>query len=388
MVGIANSGDTIDLSQLPTKCGMEHSTITLTNGEIVVNQHDLTLQGPDPGRGSITISPSNANPTRVLSHAGSGLLTINALTVANGYLQTGANDALGGCIKSNGDITFQNSIAENCTAIGLNASGGGIFAYGNLSIVASTVSGNTALANSSDGRGGGVFAEKGLAVKYSTLSNNHASTFGGGAYTRSSSPGYYTGIVNSTINGNTAAYCGGGALYTSAGVIISDSTISGNTAGIHETGGVCVLGDVAISNSTIGFNVGDGVAVWGIQSSLTLQSSIVAKNVLGSDNYDLNIEIAGTTILGNNNLVTSSNVNLQGVVTVSSDPKLGSLQFNGGRTRTHALLSGSPAIGTGNNTGGFATDQRGHGYPRTGPNVNTDIGAFQFDSIFAHDFEF
>lgn len=388
MVGTAVSGDLIDLRQLPTKCGMTHSTVTLTNGEIVMNQQDLTLQGPDAGAGSVSIVLGPGNTTRVLSHTGFGQLSINALTIANGNLQVGANTADGGCIKSNGSIFVAGSAVTGCTAEGIGAKGGGIYAYGSLTLVASTVSGNNAIA-SIWGSGGGVFARNGLAVKYSTLSNNYASTFGGGAYTSSATPGVDTFILDSTIEGNAAEHCGDGTLYTSSGVTISDSTISGNTGASLETGGVGVEGEVAISNSTIAFNVGDGVAVWGSPSSLTLQSSIVAENVLTPGTYDLNIEFpTTTTISGADNLVMTSSVILWGVVTVTSDPKLGPLQFNGGWTRTHALLPGSPAIGTGNNTAGFATDQRGHGYPRMGPNANTDIGAYQFDSIFAHDFEF
>ena len=91
---------------------------------------------------------------------------------------------------------------------------------------------------------------------------------------------------------------------------------------------------------------------------------------------------------GTDNLVIASNVpSPPGVITVTSDPKLGPLQFNGGWTRTHALLPGSPALGMGNDTGSLTHDQRGVGYPRTsGPNATTDIGAVQFDTIFAHGF--
>ena len=81
------------------------------------------------------------------------------------------------------------------------------------------------------------------------------------------------------------------------------------------------------------------------------------------------------------------------VITVTADPKLGPLQFNGGPTRTHALLPGSPALGVGNDnliSHGFTTDQRGLGYPRTtgtGGNITTDIGAVEFDTIFLGRFE-
>ena len=46
------------------------------------------------------------------------------------------------------------------------------------------------------------------------------------------------------------------------------------------------------------------------------------------------------------------------------DPKLGVLANNGGKTKTHKLLAGSPAIDAGDNAGVPPTDQRGAGFPR------------------------
>jgi hypothetical protein len=57
------------------------------------------------------------------------------------------------------------------------------------------------------------------------------------------------------------------------------------------------------------------------------------------------------------------------------DPKLGALANNGGTTQTMALLTGSPAINAGNNTGCPTTDQRGIARPQGGV---CDIGAFEF----------
>ena len=45
--------------------------------------------------------------------------------------------------------------------------------------------------------------------------------------------------------------------------------------------------------------------------------------------------------------------------TVRDDPMLAPLANNGGRTRTHAFLPGSPAIDAGNNNANYAFDQRG-----------------------------
>ena len=70
---------------------------------------------------------------------------------------------------------------------------------------------------------------------------------------------------------------------------------------------------------------------------------------------------------------------------------LGPLQDNGGPTQTHALLEGSPAIDSGSNIDGLASDQRGGGFLRSSGTA-TDIGAFELqatngDVIFADGFD-
>jgi hypothetical protein len=60
-----------------------------------------------------------------------------------------------------------------------------------------------------------------------------------------------------------------------------------------------------------------------------------------------------------------------------ADLKLGPLADNGGRTQTHALLAGSPAIDAGGNGISAIYDQRGLGFPRT-VGAGTDIGAYEF----------
>jgi len=63
-----------------------------------------------------------------------------------------------------------------------------------------------------------------------------------------------------------------------------------------------------------------------------------------------------------------------------TNPLLGPLQNNGGQTQTHALLTGSPAIDAGTNTGCPTTDQRGIARPQ---GATCDIGAFEFGVIVA-----
>jgi hypothetical protein len=94
---------------------------------------------------------------------------------------------------------------------------------------------------------------------------------------------------------------------------------------------------------------------------------------------------------------TSQGNNLIGIVDVGStgfgntgdqlgtpekplDPLLGELHNNGGKTQTHALLRGSPAIDRGDNTNVPPTDQRGVRRSRDGDGNGSriaDIGAFE-----------
>lgn len=381
VIASAAPGATVDLSQLPTKCGMPNSVITLSGGEIVVAQDNLTLQGPYSDAGSIAIVAAPGSQARIFSHTGSGLLAINNLTIANGNVQAAAYTAAGGCVRSVGSIFLHRSTVKDCTVDGDGAYGGGIYVRGDFSMIASTISGNRAIGHAYRGSGGGVAASGNLQVKYSTLSGNDASTFGGGVYADLLGSGASIVVTNSTIEGNNAGGCDGGTLYSDTGVTILNSTISGNTG--TYPGAICVDGKITISNSTIAFNEGNGIEVWGgPTTTLELQSSIIAENT-SAYAYDVDVE-NGAAVIGSNNLVMTTNANLSGIATVTSSPKLGPLQFNGGLTRTHALLPDSPAIGLGNNTAGSVTDQRGTGYPRTtGPSASADMGAFQFDSIFA-----
>ena len=208
-------------------------------------------------------------------------------------------------------------------------------------------------------------------------------------------------MLASTVDHNTASY-GGGLSFRSA-TIIANSTISGNTA--HKLAAalysVNTNDSLTIANSTIAFNHAEANLPYGAvhfgslsaSSTLALQSSIIANNTAGAMDTPSDLSMMQPVLSGADNLVIASSLSPPGVITVTSDPHLGPLQFNGGTTRTHALLPGSPALGLGNHDAippGITTDQRGAGYPRTtgsGANVTTDIGAFEFDTIFSGHFE-
>jgi hypothetical protein len=109
----AQSGDTVDLSQLPVLCGSTDSKITLTTGEIAIMQDDLTLKGPDAAAGTVTVSGGGA--LRVFDHQGVGTLSITSLKITEGVYHV-AGSAYGGCVRSTGSVYFGSAIVNGCTA--------------------------------------------------------------------------------------------------------------------------------------------------------------------------------------------------------------------------------------------------------------------------------
>ena len=121
--------------------------------------------------------------------------------------------------------------------------------------------------------------------------------------------------------------------------------------------------------------------------TLNFANSIIALNeairdigpVLDQD------DCSGALTSQGNNLVYVYNTlhcTINGPFTLA-DPLLGPLQDNGGPTRTHALLMGSPAIDAGNSGGctdnlgaALTSDQRGQPRPLAG-HGRCDIGAYE-----------
>src|SRR5439155_20661327 len=116
-------------------------------------------------------------------------------------------------------------------------------------------------------------------------------------------------------------------------------------------------------------------------STVTLHNTIVADNFEGSGTTTENDIIASNGAVdassannligtgGSGGLTNGTNGNQVGV----ANPLLGPLTDNGGPTKTHALLSGSPAIDRATAVADLTTDQRG-----LARNVGrTDIGAIE-----------
>ncbi len=300
-------------------------TIGLTSGELVIAKN-LTILGP----GATNLAISGNTNSRVFSINSGVTCTLAGLTITNG----------------NGVGAF------------LSGSGGGILNRGTLTVSNSTLTGNSASLD-----GGGIFNDftGTVMVQNSTLSGNSASFFGGGIFIN----GGTLTLQNSTLSGNSARLDGGGIFNIAGTVTVQNSTLSGNRGG---TGG------------------GGGLYAGSIER---LTNCIVAGNFIGATPNDIGglnpVETAAYNLIGNagsaGGITHGANGNIVGnagagtlAITSILDTNLA---FNGGPTRTHALVSGSPALNAGTNLASLpAFDQRGSNFLRVAF-ARVDIGAFE-----------
>jgi hypothetical protein len=111
--------------------------------------------------------------------------------------------------------------------------------------------------------------------------------------------------------------------------------------------------------------------------TVSLKNTIVANSPSGGNcvgtitNGGYNLDSDGSCGFG------TTNHSLSGTMDNPLNPQLGPLANNGGPTKTHALLAGSPAINKGVAVAGITTDQRGVARPQ---GAAPDIGAFEVDT--------
>ncbi len=312
------------------------ATITLTSSlPPITDGAGLTIDG-----GSADITISGDNQYHVFEVGSGAKLTLSNLTVAH------STAFRGGGIHNSGTLTVSNSTLSDNRAGG---AGGGIYNLaGTVTVSNSTLSGNSA--NSSES-GGGIFNYNGGTLE----------------------------VSNSTLSGNSAPIAGG--IYNAGTATVSNSTLSGNSASLFG-GGIDNLWMLEVSNSTLSGNSapnGGGGIQNGGGATATLKNTIVAKSLSGGScsgiitNGGYNLDSDNTCFFGTNNN------SLSGV-----DPMLGPLADNGGPTKTHALLAGSPAIDKGNSFSA-TTDQRGLVRPSNFVGIvnaadGSDIGAFELQA--------
>jgi CSLREA domain-containing protein len=238
--------------------------------------------------------------------------------------------------------------------------------------------------------GGAIACTSTLVISRCAVVDNYSFTYGGAIYNHST--GNMT-IVDSTVSGNTARNGGSGGIHNSGAMAITNSTVSGNSTDGHG-GGIGNYDDLSISHSSIVSNTADARSSTGSvggglytnsNDTTHIRATILANNradttyndchSLGATtSYDYNlVEIVGTCTFSQSHDMAGE---------LGADLNIGPLADNGGPTWTHALLNGCPAIDAGACTdlGGAtaAIDQRGTARPQS---EACDIGAFEADDL-------
>jgi Right handed beta helix region len=235
--------------------------------------------------------------------------------------------------------------------------------------------------------GGGVLLLTGATLTLSAVEITGNTAFEGGGVFQGVLPGSVMTIINSTIANNSAGDfgSGGGIDILRGSATITNSTISGNSAarggGVQAGAGAVTIRNCTISGNTASFG-GAGISLGGFEA-LTLSSTIVAGNTSPGTPGDIEGTVQAASdhnLIGNDTgllgISNGVNGNLIGTAATPINPRLGPLQFNGGPTRTRALLPGSMAINNGSDLVGLASDQRGFPFLRVF-GAGVDIGAFE-----------
>lgn len=314
---------------------LDGMTITLTSGPIDVD-HSLAITGP--GASLLTIDGGNSSRLFTIN---SSDVNISDLTLADGKADIG-----GAILDSGATLRLTDDVLSGNQAVGgsstnPNALGGAIDVVkgGQVVVTGSTFSGNTAA--------GGAALGGAITVEFKSSLVAQDDTFTGNTAT-GTSPADAAGIY-------------GGAIANSGSTSLVGDTIVRNNVSNGQ--------DSAPDDGSGVFN--------DLGGNLTLVDTIIALGGGGHDVANLGTVTGTTSDADNTNGFdfVSSSVGLpSGLVTLSGDPMLGTLQNNGGPTPTIAPLAGSPVIDAGTNTPSLTTDQRG--LSRIA-GASIDIGSFE-----------
>ena len=205
----------------------------------------------------------------------------------------------------------------------------------------------------------------------------------------------YDGWVTTIVNNSTFFNNDTGFYGDSLKAVIDSSTFTENYNGISIDQAYAT-----VNNSTFYQNE-DGIYVWNGTANVT--SSTIDRNTYGifNDNYDGAISSFGSIIVNNyfdncGGYATTDNgynIDNYGDCNFSSgqnsdyhDPKLGTLQDNGGFTWTQAILPGSSAFEKIPGANCPSVDQRGEGRPAMWNSSMCDIGAYEYNAPVALQF--
>jgi CSLREA domain-containing protein len=238
--------------------------------------------------------------------------------------------------------------------------------------------------------GGGAYLSGGVARirRTSIIENCATGAFGGGLRT---SPDAQVWVYDSLIANNRSNRAGG--VYNLGALNLRSTTISGNVADSPSagTGGLSQNGFAVLNNVTMTNNVGRGTDpnsfLGGGIATFSSSLSVVKNSIIaGNDGQGGPNDCSGAlTFDSRNNLIGDSNgCDISGFLftyILDVDAQIAPLALNGGPTRTHSLLTGSPARESAYEfpppaaDACEARDQRG--VPRPQGSGRCDMGAFE-----------
>lgn len=337
----------VDISSAATaNAGLpDISSVIILNG----NKHTIKRVGTNNFRllyiavnGNLTLNDITLKDGKEPTLDGGAIYNVGALSVKNSAFdnnQCTLDGCRGGAIRNSNSLTIDNSTFTNNTS---NGSYGGAI-YNTLIITnlsRSTFSNNT----SYNSLGGAIYNDSGSMTLSSNTFNNNSGPQGGGAIANSAG---IVAVDNCTFNSNSSSE-NGGAIYNfgNGGLTLFLSTFISNSAanggaislGTATTKAVDMWGNLISGNSATGSGsniYSDGTTT--ISSSYNLlgdSGSTYAQSLVGYtlDTSDIN---ANQTLPDNNpNPASTALTNILNTT----------LDYNGGPTKTHALVLGSPAI--------------------------------------------
>ena len=209
--------------------------------QTIVIDKDLTLIGAGPGQ-TILDGGHAVRVLTVTAPTAEPHVIVRGLTITNGKTASQGGGILNNAFLVLRNVDVSNNAATNTTTP-LSSSGGGIWNRMSLTLVQTSVTGNSA-----DRAGGGIVSSSNAVLLQLTLEagsrvEGNTAVFGGGI----SSSGALTLKAGSHVQGNTAqepvpnsAYPGwGGGIYNTGTLTLSTgSNVSGNTAGGGGGGGI------------------------------------------------------------------------------------------------------------------------------------------------------
>ena len=353
--------------------------IVLSQGELVISD-SVTIDGL--GAENLTIDGNNSSRVFLIDDGNSEVdidVTIGGVTVANGRVVEDTTDSIGGGILNRENLTLiDSSVTGNTTDVSNDAytsRGGGIYTSGTLSLD------NTAISNNDGIFGGGIYSNSATVnIANSTISDNYAGFVGGGLYHQDSE----LNLTASTITGNQASFAYGGiALNYSTGEI-GYSTISDNIAQYGSTGGINFGESTgSISHSTISGNTALNSSAGGISissSTVDIDNSTIVNNAANdygggiSSGFDSETNLSNSTVTGNLALQGGSGIYQRPELVIEYDQSV----LSGNVNLNSTIVAGND---NNNDLGGDGFDSQGNNLIGNGDSANSTFISTEGDIV-------